>query len=74
MTEARNAPCKCGSGKKWKKCCGSPEKFNEREECRHQDLERWRSERVASEASPEHRRSNKDLRVAMLIAATLGGM
>lgn len=20
----RNAPCPCGSGKKWKKCCGSP--------------------------------------------------
>ena len=20
----RNAPCPCGSGKKWKKCCGAP--------------------------------------------------
>lgn len=20
----RNAPCPCGSGRKWKKCCGSP--------------------------------------------------
>jgi len=22
----RNDPCPCGSGKKWKKCCGAPEK------------------------------------------------
>lgn len=22
----RNEPCVCGSGKKWKKCCGGPSK------------------------------------------------
>lgn len=24
----RNDPCPCGSGKKFKQCCGSPEKLN----------------------------------------------
>ncbi len=24
MEQGRNAPCTCGSGKKWKRCCGSP--------------------------------------------------
>ena len=26
----RNAPCPCGSGKKYKKCCDSPELHNEK--------------------------------------------
>jgi hypothetical protein len=31
MTPGRNEPCLCGSGKKWKRCCGSPEVIRQME-------------------------------------------
>jgi hypothetical protein len=27
-TPGRNEPCPCGSGKKWKRCCGAPDRVN----------------------------------------------
>lgn len=41
---ARNAPCPCGSGRKYKKCCGGAEAHNAAEAARKE------RERAAAEA------------------------
>jgi len=69
MSNIRNKPCSCGSGKKHKKCCGSAEGFNRIQAEKAAKLEEWkreRSQRIKSHAAHPTMSS-----FAAIIAATL---
>ena len=77
---ARNAPCPCGSGRKWKKCCGGAERHNAEQAARRARIEAARVETGSAadtdpdlvEARARAGRHNAT-RTALFAAALLGG-
>jgi hypothetical protein len=68
MTPPRNAPCPCGSGKKYKKCCGSEERANAERAAEAARVKAWREER----AKPAARRKARRTLAAISIVAGMG--
>ena len=72
---ARNAPCPCGSGKKYKKCCYLT-KWQEEIEYERKRREMWEQQAKEEREKDLHevnRRRHKPLTTAVMIAALLGG-
>lgn len=75
MRPKRNEPCSCGSGKKWKKCCGSAQAFNEaREKTRKAQEKAWEELRLREEAKSEVRQKlirprSTSLRAALMLTS-----
>jgi hypothetical protein len=67
MTPPRNAPCPCGSGTKYKKCCGSEERANAERAAEAERVRAWREERLPMD-TPARRKAQ----AAILMAAAMG--